>query len=433
MASALKLGNISTKLLQIAELAKHKLKGPITSLNHHLDMDWMREAWRGTRKNGASGVDRVTADEYAVNLDNNLEDLLNRAKSGSYKAPPSRRVYIPKGGGEKRGIAVPCLADKVLQRAVVNVLNPIYEHDFHDSSYGFRPGRNCHQALETLKQSMWKMGGGYIIEADIQKFFDNIDRKHLRSFIEERIKDGVILKLINKWLKAGILEGENIHRPEKGSVQGGVISPLLANIYLHYVLDQWFEETVKSHLQGKTFLVRFCDDFVIGVTNESDANRVVKALHGRFEKYGLKLHPKKTRIIPFQKPYRSETKRDKSRSQSFDFLGFSICWIRSQKGRWYIGMVTARDRMTRGLKEINQWARRNRHLPVKAQVKVLASKIRGHKNYYRRPGNTRKVDCFQYFALKIWRKWLNRRSNKGTYRLERLCQLLKRHGKLLRI
>jgi group II intron reverse transcriptase/maturase len=397
-----------------------------------MDVDWLREAWRLTRKDGATGIDRVTADEFTADLERNLERLVTEAKSGSYRAPPTRRAYVPKSNGEQRAIAVPCLADKVLQKSVVMLLEPIFEHDFLDCSFGFRPGRSCHDAVEVVRQSMWDMGGGYLIEADIRKFFDTLDRRHLRAFLRERIGDGVILKLVDKWLNAGVMESGTVTHSDIGSVQGGTVSPLLANVCLHHVLDLWFERAVKPRLRGRAFLVRYCDDFVIGFARKEDAERVFSVLGQRFERYGLQLHPEKTRVVPFGRPRRGQQRRDAHVSQSFNFVGFTFCWTLSRTGAWYIRLTTAKDRFSRALKAISEWAQKNMHRPIREQLAALWAKIRGHKNYFGVRGNSRAVDSFKYFALKVWRKWLCRRSNKGYVTLERLSRLIQAYERSLR-
>lgn len=293
--------SVSTKQERIAALAKQSPLMAFTSLAHLMDIDWLKEAYRRTRKDGAAGVDGVTADEYEQNLEVNLQALLGRVKSGAYRAPPVRRVHIPKGGSttETRPIGIPTLEDKVLQRAVVMLLEPIYERDFMACSYGFRPGRSAHQALEAFRGQLMNCRGGYVLEVDIRKFFDNLDHGHLRSFLQLRVRDGVLLRLIGKWLKSGVMENGCVSYPDSGSPQGGVISPLLSNIFLHYVLDLWFERDVKPRLRDRSFLIRYADDFVIGFRDGRDARRVLEVIPKRFGKYGLTIHPTKSRLVPF--------------------------------------------------------------------------------------------------------------------------------------
>src|SRR5262249_55323150 len=345
MAGAQKPDPVSTKQQRLAKLAKQAPQLGFTSLNHHLDLTWLAEAYQRTRKDGAPGVDGQTADGHGLSLLDNLTSLLARAKSGAYFAPPVRRVHIPKGTGpETRPLGIPTLEDKVLQRAVVMALEPIYEQDFRDCSYGFRPGRSAHQALAALWQQTMDLGGCWLLEVDIRKFFDTLDHAQLRSLLRQRVRDGVLLRLIDKWLQAGVLEGRELTYPEAGTPQGGVISPLLANVYLHYVLDEWFEEVVKPRLKGRAFLVRYADDFVMGFACEEDAHRVLGVLPKRFGKYGLTIHPEKTRLVPFRRP---SSRPPAAGSEgvppagSFDFLGFTHFWSGSQKGSWVVKRKTA--------------------------------------------------------------------------------------------
>ncbi len=328
MASASELDPVFTKQQRIAELAKQSPQMGFTSLNHHLDLIWLVEAFNRTRKSGAPGVDGQTADDYGLNLLDNLESLRDRAKSGAYRAPPVRRVRIPKGtGSETRPLGIPTLEDKVLQRAVVLALEPIYEQDFLNCSYGFRPGRSAHQALQAVWQQVMDLGGCWLLEVDIRKFFDTLDHAHLRELLRQRVRDGVLLRLIDKWLSAGVLEGMELTYPEAGTPQGGVISPLLANVYLHYVLDVWFEAEVKPRLKGRAFLVRYADDFVMGFACEADARRVLDVLPKRFGKYGLTIHPDKTRLVPFLRPPRRPAAAGSASAPppgSFDFLGLTL-------------------------------------------------------------------------------------------------------------
>jgi group II intron reverse transcriptase/maturase len=394
----------------------------LTSLSHHIDLDWLREAYRRTRKDGATGVDGQTAKDYEANLEANLQSLLNRAKSGTYLAPPVRRVHIPKGtGNQTRPIGIPTFEDKVLQRAVTMALEAVYEQDFKDSSYGFRPGRSAHQALQALWDQAMAMGGGWVVEVDIQKFFDSLDPGRLREMLDRRIRDGVIRRLIDKWLKAGVMEDGELRHPELGTPQGGVISPLLANVYLHHVLDVWFQEA-QPHLQGRAFLIRYADDFVMGFSNEQDARTLYALLPKRFEEFGLKLHPDKTRLIRFRPP--GPNRPD---PESFDLLGFTHHWGRSLKGRWIIQRQTAASRLTRALQRVWEWCRRHRHDPVPQQCRALVQKLNGHYGYYGVTGNKRSLDTFLHQVQRTWRYWLNKRSQKPTFNWEAFGQFLKRH------
>ena len=298
--------NVSTKQERIAALAKQSPEMAFTSLAYLMDIDWLKEAYRRTRKDGAVCVDGVTAEEYEQDLEENLHSLLDRAKSGTYQAPPVRRVHIPKGGSstETRPLGIPTLEDKLLQRAVVMLLEPIYEQDFLDCSYGFRPGRSAHQALKSFRDQTMdcQPKGGWVLEVDIRKFFDNLEHRRLRHFLQLRVRDGVLLRLIDKWLKAGVMEDGNVSYPDSGSPQGGVVSPLISNVFLHYVLDQWFEKEVKPRLNKSAFLIRYADDFVIGFRDHRDAQRVMEVIPKRLGKYGLADHPTKTKLVRFLPP-----------------------------------------------------------------------------------------------------------------------------------
>lgn len=430
MADAQKSDPVSTKQQQIAQLAKRSPPLRFTSLNHHLSLTWMLEAFSRTRKDGAPGVDGQTADGYGLHLLDNLQSLLDRAKSGTYLAPPVRRVHIPKGtGSETRPLGIPTLEDKVLQRAVVMVLEPIFEQDFLDCSYGFRPGRSAHQALQSLWQQAMDLGGGWMVEVDIRKFFDTLDHAQLRAFLQQRLGDGVLLRLIDKWLNAGALEGEELTYPEAGTPQGGVISPLLANVYLHYVLDVWFEQEVKPRLKGKAFLVRYADDLVMGFAREEDARRVLEVLPKRFGKYGLTLHSEKTRLVRFNRPAARPTESgsgSKGGPGSFDFLGFTHFWSRSKKGNWVIKQKTAGSRFRRAVGKIADWCRRHLHEPIRQQYQSLRQKLQGHYQYFGVVGNGRSLWCFRDRLAEVWQKWLSRRGGKKGRTWQWFSQLLQR-------
>lgn len=429
MAGASEPDPVLTKQQRIAELAKQSPQLGFTSLNHHLDLDWLSEAFRRTRKDGAPGVDGQTGEDYAVSLVDNLTALLDRAKSGTYRAPPLRRAHIPKGtGNETRPLGIPTLEDKVLQRAVVMAMEPIYELDFLDCSYGYRPGRSAHQALAALWQQTMDLGGCWLLEVDIRKFFDNLDHAHLRQLLQQRVRDGVLLRLIDKWLRAGVLEDGTLTYPEAGTPQGGVISPLLANIYLHYVLDVWFANDVKPRLKGQAFLVRYADDFVMGFTCEEDARRVLAVLPKRFGKYGLTIHPDKTRLLPFVRPSRHPSRPATSgvpAPESFDFLGFTHYWSRSKKGNWVVKRKTASSRFHRAVTTIGTWLRLNRHQLIGIQYQTVWRKLRGHFTYYGVIGNLPALQRFRYETLCLWRKWLSRRHRSGPMTWERFNALLR--------
>lgn len=413
---------VSTRQRRIAELAKQTPQMGLTSLNHHLDLAWLREAYRRTRKDGAVGVDGQTAAAYEEHLEDNLRSLLERAKSGTYRAPPVRRVYIPKGGSttETRPIGIPTLEDKILQRAIVMLLEPIYEQDFYDCSHGFRPGRSAHQALESLWTQTMQSGGGWILEIDIRKFFDTLDHAHLRALLQQRVRDGVVLRLIGKWLNAGVMESGAVTYPEAGSPQGGVVSPLAANVYLHYVLDVWFHEEVVPRLKSHAFLIRYADDAVMGFACEDDARRVLEVLPKRFGKYGLTLHPEKTRLVPFRRPpLRPAPKGGPSADGpgTFDLLGFTHYWGRSRQGKWIVKRKTAASRFTRAVRTIAHWCRLHRHRPIPEQHQTLCQKLRGHCAHYGITGNSIALNRFREEVKRQWWKWLGRRrsGNRPTW------------------
>ena len=314
--------NLLTKWYWIVEMARRKLGTALFSLNHVIDFEWMREAYIRTRKDGATGIDGVTAQDYEANLEANLRDLLERIKSGHYQAPPVRRTYIPKSDGSQRPLGIPTFEDKVAQRAIAMVLEAVYEQDFLSCSYGFRPGRSAHQALNQLSGVTTVHRQHWVLDVDIRKYFDSISHSHLREILDQRVTDGVVRRMIDKWLNAGVLEAGTLHLATEGTPQGGVISPMLSNIFLHYVLDAWFESEVKPRLKGKATLVRFADDFVMTFETYQDAKRVMEVLGKRLGRFGLTLHPDKTHFIDFR-PQRHGWMPPDCKAHSFDFLGFT--------------------------------------------------------------------------------------------------------------
>ena len=422
MAGAPTPTTVYTKLQRIAEQAKNAPQMVFNNLAHLVDLEFLREAYRRTRKNGAPGIDRMTAEEYGQNLESNLQSLLERMKSGQYKAPPVKRVHIPKDDkGNTRPIGMPTFEDKVLQRAVAMVLETIYEQDFSDCSFGYRPGRSAHQALEVIRRTLMEMKGGWVLEVDIKDFFGSIDHAKLRGVLDLRVRCSGLRRYIGKWLKAGVMEGTTLYHPDSGTPQGGVVSPLLANIYLHEVLDTWIEQTVKPLLRGRAEFVRWADDFVIIFAREDDAQRVWNVLPKRFEKFGLRLHEEKTRLVAFGHP------TEPTRSDTFDFLGFTHYWGKA-KGKWWVVMrKTARSRLRRALKGIALYCEKNRHAPVKEQHKKLGEKIRGHINYFGVTANQRSLKQLVYQATRTWRAWLNRRSQKAHMTWEKMARLLVRY------
>lgn len=429
MTSMLSGETVYTKLERVAKLARQAPEMTFTSLSHHIDVEWMREAYRRTRKDGSPGVDGQTAEQYEQHLEENLQSLLNRAKSGTYRAPPVRRVYIPKGTqGETRPIGIPTFEDKVLQRSVAMVLEAVYEQEFLDCSYGFRPRRSQHQALQALRNIVMDMRGGWVLEVDLRKFFDTMAHEHIRQIVCQRVRDGVLMRLIGKWLNAGVIEDGAISFPGEGSPQGGVISPLLANIYLHHVLDEWFERDVKPRLQGKAQMIRFADDVVIVFAVEQDAHRVMEVLPKRVGKYGLTLHPTKTRLVRFTRPPKVPRKgpEEPPPPGTFDMLGFTHYWARSRNGNWVVKQRTAKDRLKRAIAKISAWCREHRHDPVREQWHRLCEILGGHDGYYGITGNHRALRRLRHAARRTWRKWLDHRSGKAGMTWKRMAELLER-------
>ena len=418
---------VSTRLQRIAQLAREAPERAFLSLAHHIDIELLREAYRRTRKDAAPGIDGQTAEQYAANLEANLQSLLDRFKSGRYQAPPVRRVYIPKGdGSNSRPIGIPTFEDKVLQRAVTLVLEAVYEQDFLDCSHGFRPGRSAHQALEGLWRELMNMGGGWVYEVDIQSFFDDLDHGHLRSFLDRRVRDGVLRRTIDKWLKAGVMEeGRQSHR-ESGTPQGGVISPLLSNVYLHEVVDIWFDREVRPRLSGRALLLRYADDLALVFEREEDAVRVAGVLPKRLGRFGLRLHPDKTRLVRFQKPQRGDKPPRQQRPGTFDLLGFTHYWGKARSGSWAVKRKTSKHRMRRSLQRVKEWCRRHWHQPRRWQHEQLSRKLRGYYNYYGIPGNYEALGRFQRGLHRIWKECLNRRTQQGELTWRRFREYLQR-------
>jgi len=431
---------VTTTLQRIAEQAIQYPKTQFTTLAHLIDQDLLREAYRRTRKSGAPGCDGVTAAEYAERLEENLRDLHERLRSGRYMAPPVQRTWLPKDDGSQRPIGKPTFEDKIVQRAVSMLLEQIYEQDFYDFSYGFRPGRSPHQAIRDLQELCWARNVRWILDADVSGFFDNIDHQWLQEFIRRRVNDGGIRRLIGKWLKAGVLEEGELSYSETGRAQGGVISPLLANIFLHYVLDEWFVCEVQPRMQGRVFIVRFADDFVIGCELEADARRLMEVLPKRFAKHGLTIHPEKTKLIEFGRPRKQASSREKPDTSSgskpgdghgtgngtFDFLGFTWYWARSRKGNWVIKKKTSKKRLKRTLKSYWEWCRTNRHLPTAEQHKKLCQKLRGFYQYAGVRFNYEALETVLEGVKHAWRYWLGRRHRSRPIVWEKFQKLLDR-------
>lgn len=421
MARAQTLGSVETRLRRIAKMARENPATVFTNLAHNIDLYWLAEAYKRTRKGGAVGVDGVRGKEFGENLTENLKNLLERMKSRSYKAPDVRRVMIPKDGGGSRPIGITTFEDKVAQQAVGMVLGAVYEQDFLDCSYGFRPKRSQHQAIGEVWEGIMRMKGGWVVEVDIKGFFNNLDHKHLRRLLDLRIQDRSLRTFIDRWIRAGVLENGVVTIPESGTPQGGVVSPILSNIYLHEVLDKWFEGTVKPRLIGEAFLVRYCDDFVIVCANQNDAERIFRVLPKRFGKFGLTVHEQKSRLIDFRRPTRG--KKGKS---TFDFLGFRHYWGKSGKGVSVVKRKTASSRLAGAAKKVDRWCKKNRHKRIRDQHKRLCSMLRGHYNYYGIQCNYGALAALYQNTRRSWQKWLNRRSRKTKMSWDKMAKLLER-------
>jgi RNA-directed DNA polymerase len=405
------LPTMSPKLLKVMERAKRDPETRFHSLAHLLDAAALKRAFRRIRNNAAVGVDGISKEAYGQDLDANIQDLLERMRSKKYRHQPIRRVHIPKAPGKTRPIGVSCTEDKIVQGALQELLEAIYEQDFLPCSYGFRPGRSAHDALRDVDQMVFREGIGWILEADIQAYFDSLVRPRLREMLQKRVVDGSILRLVAKCLHVGILDGEKYTSPDEGTVQGSALSPLLGNVYLHYVLDLWFENEVKPQLSGPARLIRYADDFVIGFRQKADADRVMELLHQRMAAYGLTLHPDKTRLIPFQKPPYSQRKG--KGPATFDLLGFTLYWHRSHRGGWRVGMKTRKARIQRALKGINEWCFRQRHRSRKEQHASLGRRLIGHYRYFGVNGNIRSLKHLLDETERIWLRALRSRGQRA--------------------
>lgn len=412
------IGTRQTKFRCIAQKAKEDKGLAFTSLAHHLTEEYLLTSFRKLRKSAASGIDRVSAYEYELNLLERIESLHDRLRNHQYKAPEIRRVWIDKGGGKQRPLGISTTEDKIVQRAVTDILNLIYKQDFYNFSHGFRSKRSAHQALVELRNQCKGGKIKWLYDADIQGCFDNFDHGVLRELLSKRIKDKSILRLINKWLKAGVVDGKSLHRNTEGTPQGNIISPLLCNIYLHYVLDEWIDKTVRPLLKGKIFIIRYADDFIIGFENEEDAKRVSNTVPKRMQKYGLTIHPEKSQLIKFAPD-------DRGKSPTFDFLGFTHYWAKSFKGYKVIKRHTSKNKMQKAIRNLVDTCKDNRHEKLKDQYKLLSSKLRGLYQYYGIRGNFLALQRFYYIGKHSWFKWLNRRSQQNSYTWNGYSDLLK--------
>lgn len=424
MTDALTSEAMSPGLAKVAQRARREPEGRFHSLAHLIDVSALERAYHRMRMDAAVGVDGVTKEHYGQDLEGNLRGLHARLVSKRYRHQPIRRVHIPKERGKTRPIGVSAFEDKLVQDAVREVLEAIYEQDFLPCSYGFRPARSAHDALRVLDRAVHRGEVQWILEADIQSFFDSVDRKALVEMLQVRVADGSLLRLIGKCLHVRVLDGAEYSEPHLGTAQGSVLSPLLGNVYLHYALDLWFEREVKPHLRGKAILLRYADDFVIGFEHEDDARRVMGVMGRRLGRFGLTLHPDKTRLLPFRRPPASQ--QGGKGPATFDFLGFTLFLGRGRTGRWRMGCKTRSARLRRSIQAVADWCRRNRHLPVRVQHAALARRVRGHLNYFGVSGNIRSLVLFVNEVKYLWLKWLRRRSNRTRLTWETFKPLLVR-------
>jgi group II intron reverse transcriptase/maturase len=415
---------VTQALDRVRQAARQRKKEKFTALLHHLSLDLFWEAFLALKRDAAPGVDDLTWRTYAADLERNLIDLHARVHRGAYRALPSRRTYIPKADGRQRPLAVAALEDKIVQRATVAVLNSIYEEEFLGFSYGFRPKRGQHDALDALVVGITRKRVNFILDADVRSFFDEVSQGWLVRFVEHRIGDPRIVRLIQKWLKAGVLEDGVVTVSDKGTGQGSVISPLLANVYLHYVFDLWADHWRRREATGDVIIVRYADDIVVGFEHEADARRFWNAMQRRFEEFALSLHPDKTRLIEFGR--HAAARRGQAglgKPETFNFLGFTFICGRSRAGKFLVKRKSRRDRMRARLKDIKEELRRRRHQPIPEQGKWLAQVVRGYFAYHAVPTNSASIRAFRHYVVDLWRRSLSRRSQRGRVTWQRIKQI----------
>jgi RNA-directed DNA polymerase len=421
-------GRTWAKLSLISEHAERDPLIRFTSLAHLLDKEFLKDCYNSLNRNKAVGVDGVSWEDYGKNLDENLESLVSRLKSKEYKPIPAKRVYIPKSETEKRPLGISALENKVVESGIARILGSIYEQDFLDCSYGFRPNRSCHQALKTLNDLITFHPVNHIVEADIKGFFDNVSHEELMEFLRIRIADTSLLLLINKFLKAGYIDERLLVRTEMGTPQGSILSPMLANVFLHYVLDTWFNSVVKNHVRGFCEIVRYADDFVSVVQFADDAERIERAFKSRFGRYGLEIHPTKSRKFSFGRYERQNAKQQNRRPNTFDYLGFTHFCDLSRRGKFKIGRRTSRKKFVTKCKEMNDWLGKIRNkVETKEWWKILKAKVRGHIQYYGVSENYAGIAKFYKITVRLARKWLNRRSQKRKMSWDKFIHYLERY------
>lgn len=415
---------MSTVEMQIATRSREHPESALTNLHSFIGCELLEACLSSLNKKGASGVDQQSWHQYNEQREELIPQLHSAFKSGVYRAPPIRRVYIPKGNGKQRALGLPTVEDKLLQTAVTRVVTPVYEQLFYNFSYGFRPGKSQHQAIEHLFRAVSFEGKRYVIDADMEDYFGSINHGDLRKFLDRRLKDGVVRKQIDKWLKAGILEEGRITYPKSGTPQGGTISPLLSNIYLHYVLDEWFTEQIQPLLSGDSSIIRYADDFLLCFTNKEDALRVMEVLPKRIGKFGLRLHPEKTRMVEL-------SEQGSGKSGSFDFLGFTHYMGKSRKGKPILKRKTSSKKISASLQGVNSWIKRHRHHRVGVLIDQLNQKLRGHYGYYGVTFNSRMLHAYYEQVKRKLYYWLNRRGGKRSWKWERYARFVKEWHPLL--
>lgn len=419
--------DVQTKLDLISQIARRDPQGRINNIAYLLNEENLRDCFGQLKKGKAAGVDGVTLEEYESNLDENLQELVGRMKRQAYKPQPVRRTYIPKANGQQRPLGIPAIEDKIVQKGMTRILEAIYEADFLECSYGFRAGRGCHQALKSLDTIIMTKPINHIIDADIKGFFDHVDHDWMSKFLEHRISDPNFIRLVNRFLRNGYMENGRVHSVEEGTPQGGNISPMLANIYLHYVLDQWVEKEVKAKCRGVVEMVRYADDFVICVERADDAAEILDVLRKRLAKFGLELAEDKTRCIEFGRKAKQKAEAKGEKPATFVFLGFTHFIDKTRNGGFKVGRKTERRRMALKLKALGEWLKMNRNmLPLKELWGIFKAKLAGHFQYYGVSGNSRAIQNYRYQSIRLAMKWLNRRSQKKSFNWETFNKYMER-------
>ena len=423
--SSTELNKTLQKLSSISYCAKSDPAFEFMSLAHHLNVEFLKDCYLNLDRNKAVGVDKVSWLEYKQNLDNNLETLVSKLKRKAFKPLPAKRVYIPKGNGEMRPLGISSIENKIVESGIARIIGSIYEADFFEFSYGFRPNKNAHQALKVIGDEINFKPVNHIVEADIKGFFDNVEHDLLLDFLKIRIKDTSLLFLINRFLKAGYIDNNLLVKSDKGTPQGSILSPMLANIFLHYVLDKWFNDTVIHHINGYCRIVRYADDFICLVQFEDDANKILRALQNRFNKYKLQLHPDKTRVFSFGRLEKDNSISNNRKANTFDFLGFTHYCDKTRKGHFKVGRKTSAKKFRAKAKDLNLWLKKIRNqVLTKDWWKILSLKLKGHYEYYGISENYLSIYKFYKLAIKLAKKWMNRRSQKRTMSWDKMKSYL---------